>query len=136
MPRPEFRFTLVLEAAISPSEDPARVADAVAKVIGTRSGAVELGESSARLRTEDAGALTCIREKLRDRHVRSAARRQLLLNRRGNSTSMMLNRQAAAAGVLALCGSPDESVLGPIYATMESDRLDDVVDSLTAYEEG
>ncbi len=89
-----------------------------------------------KLVTENAGALTRIRDQLRDRHVRSAARKQMLSNRSGRSTSLMLNRQAAAAGVLAICGSPGESPLGPIYLTIESDALDDLIDWLTAYSEG
>jgi predicted RNA binding protein with dsRBD fold (UPF0201 family) len=83
--------------------------------------------------TDEAKALLRIRDQLRDRHVRSAARRRLLLGREGNSTSLMLNRQAAAAGVLAICGSPEESPLGPIYMTIESEKLDTVIDWLTSY---
>ena len=83
--------------------------------------------------TEDPAALSSIRDQLRDRHVRSAARRQLLLNLKGTSTSLMLNRQAATAGLVALCGTPEESPLGPIYLRIESGELDAVIDWLTAY---
>ena len=89
-----------------------------------------------RIFTDDPKALLRIRDQLRDRHVRSAARRRLLLNREDDSTSLMLNRQAATAGVLVVCGSPEESPLGPIYLTIESKRLDDVIDWLTSYAEG
>ena len=48
----------------------------------------------------------------------------------------MFNRQAAYAGVLALCGSEAESPLGPIYLRIDSQDLDDVIEWLTAYEPG
>ncbi len=136
MTRPEPGARIRLEAAISPSEDPLKVAAAVAGILDAKAGDVELAGSSARLRSDDTRTLTRVRDRLRDRHVRSSARRQLLLSKSGRIASLMLNRQAAAAGVVALCGSPEESPLGPVYLTIESDRVEDVIDWLTAYEEG
>lgn len=127
------RAKITLEATISPSEDTTKVVGAFEKVLGQPTGKVSLDFRSARLMTDEAKALLRIRDQLRDRHVRSAARRRLLLGREGNSTSLMLNRQAAAAGVLAICGSPEESPLGPIYMTIESEKLDTVIDWLTSY---
>ena len=89
--------------------------------------------SVARLVTEDPKALVRIRDQLRDRHIRSAARRQMLLNTSGHSTWLMLNRQAAAAGVVAICGSEDESPLGPIYLKIDSEEVQEVIDWLSAY---
>ena len=136
MSQPEFTAEVSVEATISASEDPLKVATAVGNVVGAGPEFVELGKERARLRTGEPKALIWIRDKLRDRHVRSAARRQLLLNKDRRSTSIMLNRQAAAAGVVALCGSPGESPLGPIYLSVRSKRLDAAIDWLTAYEEG
>ena len=124
---------ITLKAAIAPSEDPAKVAGALEKILGLATGDASSGPRSARLVTTDAKVLLRIRDQLRDRHVRSAARRRLLLNKEGNSTSLMLNRQAATAGVLAICGSAEESPLGPIYLTIESGKLDAVIDLLTSY---
>ena len=136
MSLPDFGTKILLEATTSPSEDPKRVAEALAGILGEAAGLVAMGPASARLVTGNPRALARVRDKLRDRHVRSAARRQLLLNRSGTSTRLMLNRQAAAAGVLALCGSDKESPLGPIYMTIESDRLEEVIDWVTAYDVG
>ena len=136
MSGPEFRARLTLEATISPSEDPEKVAVALQHVLGQAAGEAAVRGSSAKLVSDDGRGLSYLRDKLRDRHVRAAARRRLLLNKSGNRTGLMLNRQAAAAGVLALCGSPEESPLGPIYLTVDSDRIDAAIDWLAAYEEG
>jgi predicted RNA binding protein with dsRBD fold (UPF0201 family) len=130
--QPNFRATVILEALIAPSEDPAKVAKALGKVVGGPPGEM-VDPSSARLFTDDPKTLIRIRDQLRDRHVRAAARKQMLRNARGHLTTLMLNRQAAAAGVVALCGSAEESPLGPIYMMLESPTLDAVVDWLTAY---
>jgi predicted RNA binding protein with dsRBD fold (UPF0201 family) len=125
---------MTLEAAVSPSEDPKKVESAMKKVMGEAEVEPARGPSSLTLMSEDRRSLVRIRDALRDRHVRSAARRQLLVNSSGSSSSLMLNRQAAAAGILAICGSPEESPLGPIYLTIEADRLEAAIDWLTAYE--
>ena len=133
--RADLRAKIALHATISPSEDKEKVAGALRNVVSGARGVESVSAATASLVTEDPKALAFVRDQLRDRHVRSAARRQLLLNRNGNVTSLMLNRQAAAARVIALCGTPDESPLGPIYLTLESDRLDEALDWLTAYAE-
>ena len=132
----DFRAKTILKATISPSEDPDKVVGALEKILGQSTGDVSLGSRAVRIVTDDAKALIRIRDQLRDRNVRSAARRRLLLNRERNSTSLMLNRQAATTGVLVVCGSPEESPLGPIYLTIESERVEDVIDWLTSYSEG
>lgn len=73
-----------------------------------------------------------VRDQLRDRHVRGAARRLLLAAKEGHETELLLNRQAAAAGVVALCGSPEESPLGPIYLKLASKDIDGVIVWLTS----
>jgi predicted RNA binding protein with dsRBD fold (UPF0201 family) len=133
MPPPDIRARLVMEARISPSEDPAKVDEALMNVAGVSFREGRQSPTTARLTTEDSKALVRVRDQLRDRHIRAAARRQMLLNSSGRSTFLMLNRQAAAAGVVALCGSEEESPLGPIYLKIESERLQEVIDWLTDY---
>jgi predicted RNA binding protein with dsRBD fold (UPF0201 family) len=132
MSPPEPNATLALEATVSPSEDPEKVLQAVKNIVGEAQFNTNAGPHSVRLVTEDPRALVHIRDQLRDRHVRSAARRQMLQKSSGRSTNLMLNRQAAAAGVIALCGSPEESPLGPIYLILESENIGAAVDYLAA----
>lgn len=136
MPTPDNPVRLVLEGTVSPSESPAKVAAAIAKLVGFPPDRVSVGSVSARLVSDDLGTLSGLRDQLRDRRIRSVAKKQLLLNRSGESTSLMLNRQAAAAGVAAVCGSPEESPLGPFYLEVTSPDLDRVIGWLTGYPEG
>ncbi len=78
-------------------------------------------------------SLEKIRDQLRDRRVRGVARRLLMTSTEGKKASVMLNRQAAFQGIVALCSSDEESPLGPIYMTLESDDLEALIGWLTAY---
>lgn len=126
----------MLEASVSPSEDPEKVLAAMMKIVTGEPDAVYRGERMLKVVARGAGSLEGLRDQLRDRHVRGAARRLLLVGMKRSSTSMMLNRQAAAAGVLAVCASPDQSALGPIFVTLESKQIQEVVDWLSAFESG
>ena len=136
MTEPDFGANLTLEAIVSPSEDPIRVARALVGLVNEAAVEVTQRTTLVRHQTSSVKALVHIREQLRDRHVRSAARRQLLLRKEGTTSSLLLNRQAAAAGVVAVCGTPEESPLGPVDLIIGSERLDEVIDWLTAYPEG
>jgi len=125
-----------VEAEVSPSEDPEKVERAVLNVVGDSPGEVKRSGSMVRFTSQDAGSLICLRDQLRDRRVRAVARRLLTDARQGRLTELMINRQAAAAGVVVLCGGQDESPLGPIFLRIESAQLDELIGWLTAYEGG
>jgi predicted RNA binding protein with dsRBD fold (UPF0201 family) len=133
---PSFRITLQLEARIAPSESPTSVQQAIENVMGDSVHKIARNGDSIRAVSSDPNCLQKVHDQLRDRHVRAAARRLLLSNRSGDKVSVMLNRQAAFHGVIALCGSAEESPLGPIHLTIASRELDSVLDWLTAYPSG
>jgi uncharacterized protein len=133
---PEPRLSIVIEAAVSPSEDPGKVMAAVVNVVGDAPYEIRNRGNRIQLSSNSPKSLARFRDQLRDRGVRSAARRFAIRNRSNDEVTFMLNRQAAYVGVIVLCGTEAESPLGPIYLTVESRKLDSVVDWLTAMESG
>jgi predicted RNA binding protein with dsRBD fold (UPF0201 family) len=134
--RAELRGRVGVEATVSPSEDDDKVATAVRNVVGGPEASLVMEQARVKFVSEDLKCLEHLRGQLRDRHVRSAARKLMLAGKIGTSTRFMLNKQAAVAGVLAVCSSPEESPLGPIYLTIDSEQIDEVIEWLTAYESG
>lgn len=133
---PEFRLRLTLDSPLSPSEDAQKVLGAMMNVIGDSGHSVEEGKRLLRITSDDPRSVERLHDQLRDRHVRAAARRLLLAGRQGDRTTVMVNRQAAVAGVVVLCSTEAESALGPMFLTLESKQLDSLIRWLTAYEEG
>ena len=133
---PDVRARVFVSAGVSPTEDPAKVAIAVSNVLGGTTDQVSQGVREITYSSDNAESLLHLRDQLRDRKVRATAKRLMNDSRRGTQTELMINRQAAFVGVIALCGSPDESPLGPIYLRIESKGLDKLIDWLTAYELG
>ncbi|MGD0145681.1 MAG: RNA-binding domain-containing protein [Nitrososphaerales archaeon] len=134
--RADIRVNVTLEATLAPSEDPRKVLDAMRSIFPENTALADQSSRMIKMVSEEASSLNVMREQLRDRHIRSAARRLLLSALKGDSTSLMLNRQAATVGVVALCSSADQSPLGPIYVTIRSKQIEALIDWLAAYEEG
>ena len=122
-----------LRATVSASEDPTKVLDAMRAVLGDCEYSVEERPDFIRLRSSSPRCLQKLHDQLRDRHVRDAARRLMLASLEGDVLPLRLNRQAAAAGVLALCTSAIESPLGPINMEVETDSPQQLIDWLTAH---
>jgi predicted RNA binding protein with dsRBD fold (UPF0201 family) len=94
---------------------------------------VDEGGASIRMRSSSSRCLQRLHDQLRDRHVRDAARRLMLASLEGRVLPLKLNRQAAAAGVLALCSNAVESPLGPLNLEIETDAPEKLIDWLTAH---
>jgi predicted RNA binding protein with dsRBD fold (UPF0201 family) len=124
---------ITLHAAISPTEDPEKVLAAARNVLGDCAYRVERGEGSITLRSEEKSCLLKIHDQLRDRQVRAAANRLLLRMIDGHRVVMLINRQAATAGVVALCTSAIESPIGPLVVEVECDRPEALVEWLTTH---
>jgi predicted RNA binding protein with dsRBD fold (UPF0201 family) len=122
-----------LRASLSPTEDPQKVLAAMRQVFGDSECSVETKTYSVKLSPSSPKSLRRLHDQLRDRHVRAAARRLMLASLEGNLLTLKLNRQAATAGVLALCSNAVESPLGPLTLEIESAAPQKLIDWLTAY---
>lgn len=123
---------MTLEASVSPSEDPEKVAKAMGEVLGGPPDRTKKTQMSIMMESGAEG-LSKIHDQFRDRHVRATARRLALGSLQSGRFTLMLNRQAAYCGVIALCSSEEESTLGPIFLTVRSDAIDSVLGYLTDY---
>jgi predicted RNA binding protein with dsRBD fold (UPF0201 family) len=122
-----------LRASVAPSEDQQKVLAAMRQVLGDCECSIDVGEISIRMRSSSPRCLQKLHDQLRDRHVRDAASRLMLRFLEGNTLTILLNRQAATAGVIALCTTATESPLGPLTMEIESDKPQKLIDWLTAY---
>lgn len=127
---PSFRVRVLLRAELSPSEDREKLLAAMTAVLGGTKGRAEQRGTTITVEHGSPECLYAMQDQLRDRQVRGAARRRLVAGASRGRTTVMVNRQAAAAGVIALCDAAEESPLGPIYLTIESRDLDDVIEWL------
>lgn len=108
-----------------PSEDAARVAEALANVLPGAE--VSAGASSAAASGSGPGPLSRIREAAAARRSGRAYLRQMRRNLDGDATWFYLNKQAAYAGAVALCDDPGQSPLGPITVEVASRRIGEVM---------
>jgi predicted RNA binding protein with dsRBD fold (UPF0201 family) len=119
---------LRIEASVNPSESPDRVKTAVANVIQCspefRYGSRVIGRSL------NGESLRTIYEQIRSRSAMGVLRRVLVNNRVADSTSFLLNKQAAAAGIVVIIEEEQESPLGPIRVTLNSQEIDALIDWL------
>jgi uncharacterized protein len=124
---------ITLKASISPSESREKVVRAASSILGDCNYWVEDSQDSVVIRSRGLECLSRIHDQLRDRHVRDAARRLLLKNRTDSTTTLLLNRQAATMGIVALCSSEAESPLGPLVLELRTEGQDSLLEWLTAH---
>jgi len=123
------RIDLKVEAIVNPSEDTQKVIDAIANLFTRCSPEVSF-RSRVVGRAVGSDSLAILYEQVRSRSAMGVLRRMLLDNRVGDSTSFLLNKQAATAGIAAVIEEEQESPLGPIRVTISCEELDALVDWL------
>jgi len=128
------KCTIHIECKVNPSEDKEKVIKAIKNVIGMDGSIIVKDHNYYRLlsiRLDGIESLKVIREQIHSRQVMNTFRRIMNGNKDGMSTWLYLNKQAAYAGVVSVCESEDESPLGPIKITIESDDIDSLIEWLT-----
>lgn len=123
------RIDLKIEAIVNPSEDTQKVIDAIANLFTRCSPEVSF-RSRVVGRAVGSDSLAILYEQVRSRSAMGVLRRMLLDNRVGDSTSFLLNKQAATSGIAAVIEEEQESPLGPIRVTISCEELDALVDWL------
>jgi predicted RNA binding protein with dsRBD fold (UPF0201 family) len=120
-----------ISAIIHVSEDLLKVLIAIKNICGNAD-PIEKQESNNLViwKFNSLKVLNNFYRKIRERQIITATKKLLLRNITKDSTSLLLNRQAAFVGNIVLCDEEAESPLGPIILKIESPELMQVIDWL------
>jgi uncharacterized protein len=124
---------LKIESAVNPSESPEKVLSAITNIFGECSPEFKYG-SLIVASCFALGSLRIVYDQSRSRAAMGVLRRMLIDNRISNTTWFLLNKQAAAAGILVVIEDETESPLGPIRVKLVSDELDNIIEWLAPLE--
>jgi uncharacterized protein len=124
---------LKIESAVNPSESPEKVLSAITNIFGECSPEFKYG-SLIVAGCFALGSLRIVYDQIRSRAAMGVLRRMLIDNRISNTTWFLLNKQAAAAGILVVIEDETESPLGPIRVKLVSDELDNIIEWLAPLE--
>jgi uncharacterized protein len=116
------------DTPLNPSEDLEKVSTAVSNVLDDCIIVSKHGKVIGR--SIGIEALNTIYKHVRSKAALGVLRKALLANRMGDATWFLLNKQAAAVGTVALVENKEESPLGAIKVTVESEELDKVIEWL------
>jgi predicted RNA binding protein with dsRBD fold (UPF0201 family) len=121
-----------VEVEVNPTEDSAKVKQAVENVFGSLMLEEKRQHGRILLTGQARGLnnLTHFGSLLRRERIRAAARTVLRQGRRGNMISFFLNKQVAHAGHVSFCEPLAESPLGPIKVEVETDNPLRLIDLL------
>jgi predicted RNA binding protein with dsRBD fold (UPF0201 family) len=123
---------IIAEAQVKHTESKEKVAQAISNLFPD-GGELRFEDDRVVFASIKLESLQHLKDQFRDRRVRSAARRLLLVNQEQGDlqTHLLLNKQAATAGIGSLCDDPRESALGPIVLRISSPELPKVIDWIT-----
>ena len=115
---------------INPSEDPSKIKTAVLNIFPD----LEISISNQQLIGKSSGfnSLSNIIAYIHTKNTGSLYQRILKKNSDEGSTWFYLNKQAAFVETVAICSESNESPLGPIKVILESNDIDNVIQSLTS----
>ncbi len=118
---------IFLSAKINPSEDVEKIREALTNIIPL-SYSIERG--LLRGYSEDRKTLLNIFEKIRSKQSIRAVRRLLLRGIDDNSSTVLLNREAAYVGSVAFCETAIETPLGPLMLVVKAENIMEFIDWL------
>lgn len=124
------KVEISLSAKINPSEDMEKVREALFNIIPVNysfEGGILNGY------TQDLVALKNIYEKIRAKRSLRVLRRLLLRGMRDDSSTILLNRQAAYVGSVVFCETELEAPLGPLTLVVKADKIMNFIDWLAPH---
>jgi predicted RNA binding protein with dsRBD fold (UPF0201 family) len=124
-------FRLTIQTHIHPTESAEKLEAALKNIIQLSTTNVEKQNNMLVGRSNQIESLSMVYEQARARRSVSVLRRMLLNNLERNTTFLLLNKQAAAAGVVALIDRENESPLGGIRIEIQCHPIQQVIDWLT-----
>ena len=83
--------------------------------------------------SNDLELLSKVLASIKNRKIKNVFLRILNLNIRDNSPWFYLNKQAAFVNVVALCNEADESALGPVKVVLESNDIEETIETIISY---
>ena len=119
------KVTISLSAKINPSEDMEKVREALSNIIPMN---YSFEGGMLKARTQDLEALTNVYEKIRAKRSLGVLRRLLLRGMGDDSSTILLNRQAAYVGSVVFCETEMEGPLGPLTLVVKADKIMNFID--------
>ncbi|MEE8239405.1 MAG: RNA-binding domain-containing protein [Nitrososphaerales archaeon] len=124
------KVTISLSANINPSEDMEKVREALSNIIPMN---YSFDGRMLKARTQDLEALTNVYEKIRAKRSLGVLRRLLLRGMGDDSSTILLNRQAAYVGSVVFCETEMEGPLGPLTLVVKADKIMNFIDWLAPH---
>ncbi len=118
--------------SVHPTENMEKVEKALFQVMSSGKLTVKKinEEMLVSIESNDLDSLNNVYSKIRTKKIVDSFRRELLRNKRGNYTAVMLNKQSAVVGAITICEDLTESPLGPITLEIDADNLDEIINWL------
>jgi len=124
------KVRISLSANINPSEDMEKVREALSNIIPMN---YSFEGGMLKAHTQDLEALTNVYEKIRAKRSLGVLRRLLLRGMGDDSSTILLNRQAAYVGSVVFCETEMEGPLGPLTLVVKADKIMNFIDWLAPH---
>ncbi len=125
---PNIACKVSIGCAIYPSEDETKIKQALGNIFPELN--LEQKNHSLHASSNNLHCLEKIYQDIQNKQSQRSFSRQFRKNMYDNSLWFYLNKQAAFAGVIALCERDDESPLGPIKISIQSAQTDRIIEWL------
>ena len=116
---------------INPSEDIEKIKTVISNLFPELK--IKIKGNAISGSSNDLELLSKVLASIKNRKIKNVFLRILNLNIRDNSTWFYLNKQAAFVNVVALCNEADESALGPVKVVLESNDIEETIETIISY---